>query len=211
MGPRAGQKVFTLQTVAAKGEAEAQRRGAGWWVLAARGRVDQARPAREARAAVSLRGPGAASAGSARRHRRSGWSRRSPEISVTRGCRGCRGPRRGRTRVTRVGRFQVRSAIRDRGYPATLRGDGAVSLHACPCASSRPGKTPACSTPPPPRVSATGRPGTLSHGSRTETARFSCLQGCLVQRVGATLASSRPRPQGRLKVLFAPAFDHCIR
>jgi hypothetical protein len=32
-----------------------------------------------------------------------------------------------------------------------------------------------------------------------------------VQRVGATLASSRPRPQGRLKVLFAPAFDHCIR
>ena len=33
----------------------------------------------------------------------------------------------------------------------------------------------------------------------------------LVQRVGATLASSRPRPQGRLKVLFAPAFDHCIR
>ena len=79
---------------------------------------------------------------------------------MTRGCRGCRGPRRGRTRVTRVGRFQARSAIRDRGYPATLRGDGAVSLHACPCASSRPGKTPACSTPPPPRVSATGRPGT---------------------------------------------------
>ncbi len=93
----------------------------------------------------------------ARWHHRSGWSRRSPEISVTRGVRGCRGPQRGCARVTRVGRFQVPPgwiALHMPALPVALRS----STECSPATGSRSGVAPPTADRDPPSDRGTCRP-----------------------------------------------------